>query len=1052
MKKTIETITLHTNNLYLNHKTNIITLKTDELDISDVALYKVDSITFKKDAPKRQALENVLSTLRIEGVNFIYLILGNDEGIEFYYGVSRDYSKLSPSLNIQEIGEFLLCPSIKGNFRGSKVEVVTGESKRKLLDKITNNQYQSIIEGVPGILENKDEFQGVDRLADTMGINSEFGFMIIASLVDDKTIADIEKNIFDIYDMLSPMAKQSKQESQSKNFGTNESKSIGTNESKNTGTSESKTTGSNESKSIGTNESKNTGTNEGESRSEATNSGESKQSGTSESKTLGTSSGTSDNGSSHSTNKGSSESKSTTTNSSITITGGKSQTISKNVGNSESKTTGTNESKTTGTNESKTTGTNESKTTGTNESKTTGTNEGTTESIATTIETTKKQIQDWVKYIDEILLPRIDYGKGKGLFTSSMFCFANSKAVLQKLENTIISLFSGESGNKLPLRAFLLDNGKRLHAFRNLQLPKIQMNQDDEKISSLFSQSSHSLGNLISSKELSLIADLPKKEIVGLELNEEVEFGLNYKQFPQENSLVLGKLIQSGNITNKEVSINKFELDKHIFITGVTGSGKTTTCQNILINSNKPFLVIEPAKTEYRILKNIYDDLLIFTLGNDTLSPFRLNPFEFFPHESITSRVDMIKASIEAAFDMEAAIPQIIESAIYECYKDKGWNISTNKNEIYEENAFDEGVYSFPTLQDLIEKIEDVVKTQGFDERLKNDYIGSIKARLNGLLVGSKGFMLNTKRSIDFRKLLDKKVVFELEEIRNGNEKSLIMGFILTNFIEAIKANFKISQNKHGLKHILLIEEAHRLLSKYEAGDSLNKKQGVEVFTDMLAEIRKYGECLMIADQIPNKLTPEVLKNTNTKIVHRIFAADDKKAIANTMALEDDQAEFLSKLDIGTAIVFSGGFSKAVAVKINQISNTTSNELINEEIIQQNIYNFYAKNYKDGVILGSAWLENVDIKTIENLLNLQRRNIMKALKDHYVKKQKIAPKILENLNPIAQIFDLVFLAKFFILENNLDESKIDIACDFLHKYLNSSIENKDVEYFKNNLF
>ncbi|WP_291946871.1 ATP-binding protein [Campylobacter sp.] len=1001
-KRIIETI--NANNLYLNHKTNITTLETDKLDISDVALYKVDSITFKKDAPKRQALENVLSTLRIEGVNFIYLILGNDEGIEFYYGISRDYSKSSPSLNIQEIGEFLLCPSIKGNFRGSKVEVVTKESKKKLLEKITNNQYQSIIEGVPGILENKDEFQGVDRLADTMGINSEFGFMIIASLVDDKTIADIEKNIFDIYDILSPIIKQSKQYTQGKNSNTNESKSIGTNKSE----------------SISTNES--------ESRNEATNSGESKQNGTSDSTTYGTSSGSSNTEDRYSTNKGSSESKSTSKSSSITITGGKSQSISKSYGNSQSKTTGT------------------------NESKTTGTTEGTTESTATTTETTNKQIQDWVKYIDEILLPRIDYGKGKGLFTSSMFCFANSKAVLQKLENTIVSLFSGESGNKLPLRAFLLDNGKRLHAFRNLQLPKIQMNKDDEKISSLFSQSSHSLGNLISSKELSLIADLPKKEVVGLELNEEVEFGLNYKEFSQENSLVLGKLIQSGNITNKELSINKFDLDKHIFITGVTGSGKTTTCQNILINSNKPFLVIEPAKTEYRILKNIYDDLLIFTLGNDTLSPFRLNPFEFFPHESITSRVDMIKASIEAAFDMEAAIPQIIESAIYECYKDKGWNISTNKNEIYEDNAFDEGIYSFPTLQDLIEKIEDVVKTQGFDERLKNDYIGSIKARLNGLLVGSKGFMLNTKRSIDFKKLLDKKVVFELEEIRNGNEKSLVMGFILTNFIEAIKANFKTSKNKHDLKHILLIEEAHRLLSKYEAGDSLNKKQGVEVFTDMLAEIRKYGECLMIADQIPNKLTPEVLKNTNTKIVHRIFAADDKKAIANTMALEDEQAEFLSKLDIGTAIVFSGGFSKAVAVKINQSSNTTLNELIDEKIIQHNIYNFYAKNYKDGVILGSAWLENVDIKTIENLLELQRKNIMKALKDHYEKKQKIAPKILKNLKHIAQMFDLTFLARFFILENNLNESKLDTAYDFLDKYLNDSIENKDLEYFKNNLF
>ena len=187
-----------------------------------------------------------------------------------------------------------------------------------------------------------------------------------------------------------------------------------------------------------------------------------------------------------------------------------------------------------------------------------------------------------------------------------------------------------------------------------------------------------------------------------------------------------------------------------------------------------PFLVIEPAKTEYRILKSQYKDLLVLTLGKDTIAPFRLNPFEFFPHESITSSVDMIKASIEASFDMEAAIPQIIESAIYECYKDKGWNIATNQNEIYGDDAFKDGVYSFPTLSDLTNKIQEVVNKQGFDERLKNDYIGSIKARLNGLLVGSKGFMLNTKRSIDFRKLLDKRVVFELEEIRNGNEKSLV--------------------------------------------------------------------------------------------------------------------------------------------------------------------------------------------------------------------------------------------------------------------------------------
>lgn len=1036
---------------YFNNKKSITTLPAETLNLSDFALYKVDSITFKKDSPKREALENVLSALRIEGINFIYLILGNEDGIEFYYGISRDYSKPSPHLNIKEIGKFILEPSIKGNFRGSQVQEIVGERKRAIVNKIKENQYQSVIEGVPGVLKEQEEFQGVDRLADVMGIGCEFGLMIIASLVEDEAIYSIEKNIFELYNLLASQSKESIQKSKGKNSGTNTSKTTGENTSQTTGTNTSETKGESDSKTTGTNTSETKGHNEGENKSESTSNSENFTTTEGTSTTKGTNKGTSDGGSSYSTNKGSSESFAINNGTSSSKGGSKSQSIAISRGESYSKTEGTNDSKTTGTNASQTKGANDSKTTGTNTSFTEGSSSGENEGEAITRESINKQAQDWLKYVDDILLPRIDYGKGNGLFVSSMFCFANSKAVLTKLENTIISLFGGESGNKLPLRAFMLENDNRLESFRNLQLPKIQSEKHDDKMNAFLSQVPNYLGNWISAKELSLIADLPKKEVMGLELKEEVEFGLNFKVPNMENALTLGYLMQSGNITSKQVSIDKANLDKHIFITGVTGSGKTTTCQNILINSNKPFLVIEPAKTEYRILKNQYKDLLVFTLGKDTIAPFRLNPFEFFPHESITSRVDMIKASIEASFDMEAAIPQIIESAIYECYKDKGWNIATNQNEIYGDDAFKEGVYSFPTLSDLTNKIQEVVNKQGFDERLKNDYIGSIKARLNGLLVGSKGFMLNTKRSIDFRKLLDKRVVFELEEIRNGNEKSLVMGFILSNFIEAIKANFKTSQD-HSLKHILLIEEAHRLLSKYESGDSLNKKQGVEVFADMLAEIRKYGECLMIADQIPNKLIPEVLKNTNTKIVHRIFAADDKKAIANTMALEEEQAEFLSKLDIGSAIVFSGGFNKAVAIQMNQLCNTTSNEFISEETIQEDIYDFYAQNHKDGVILGSYLLSNVDGKKIGNLLELQRKGIMGAIQSHWKSNHKIAPKLRQSLENVSKDFEFEFLVQYFMLENNMEAKSSKYAYEFLEKYLQEKMNSEDVMYFKDNLF
>ena len=141
------------------------------------------------------------------------------------------------------------------------------------------------------------------------------------------------------------------------------------------------------------------------------------------------------------------------------------------------------------------------------------------------------------------------------------------------------------------------------------------------------------------------------------------------------------------------------------------------------------------------------------------------------------------------------------------------------------------------------------------------------------------------------------------------------------------------------------------MLSKYSPGDSLNKKNSVETFTDMLAEVRKYGESLIIADQIPNKMTPEVLKNTNTKIVHKIFAEDDKEAIGNTISLSKEQKDFLSSLSTGRAIVFSQGWTKALQVQIKQRTNTTSDENIDEDRLKSRVEDFYIENYKKGIFI-----------------------------------------------------------------------------------------------------
>lgn len=681
-------------------------------------------------------------------------------------------------------------------------------------------------------------------------------------------------------------------------------------------------------------------------------------------------------------------------------------------------------------------------------------NRGTSQAV--TIEMANKHAQDLMQYIDDELLPRIKEGYGKGMFKTSLFYMADKVTTANRLKLSIMSLFQGDKSNFSPLLAQDLDLSERISekALVSYQNGYYEMKEYSLDAATLLSKPVDSKFGLgisayLTAGEASILAGLPQKEVPGIVLDEAVDFGLNEHPIENAEAIDMGVLVQKGRKLNIRFALKKKSMMKHTFIAGVTGSGKTTTCHKLLAAASTPFLVIEPAKTEYRTLaqeenKKKFGDVHVFTLGNESIAPFRINPFELVKGEVISAHIDMVKATFTSAFPMEASMPQILEEAIVRCYENKGWSIDSNSNNIFADPFNKDKEKCFPIMSELLEEMKKIVKEKGFSAQMQADYEGSLVSRLSNLTVGAKGRMLNCPYSTDFRFIAYNKVIIEMEELKSPEDKALFMGFILSRLSAVIKAEHKRDSD---YRHLTLVEEAHRLLSKVEYGDSGSKKSAVETFTDLLAEVRKYGEGLIVVDQIPNKLAPEVLKNTNTKIIHKILARDDKEAVGDTMLMDDKQKEFLSALETGHAIVFSEDTDKPVHVYVERETDTNEDE-IDEAIIKAQ----FEQNRKE---YGSIYDELEVVQDYELYLVLAEQIRTRQLDTDTLEKfrkvlKKIAkqPYFVSNSNPEKEVLKKFFLRRERLIGNEYDEAFAEEVAEFLLGIMNKEVITYDDLDFK----
>lgn len=524
-------------------------------------------------------------------------------------------------------------------------------------------------------------------------------------------------------------------------------------------------------------------------------------------------------------------------------------------------------------------------------------------------------------------IERLTAARSNGWWRTSVYVAADGEATLEAVTSALRSIASGDTTALDPLRVIRPDPWTVRSAMIRGQALRLQPASDD--LGHPLGGSYDTLGTCMTSDELAVLVNLPRRDVPGLPMRDVGEFALSAPA-ATDASITVGALQDSLGNDLQPVSLTAEALNRHVFITGMTGYGKTTTAQNLLVEAYRelevPFLVIEPAKAEYRQLAGhpaLRGRLRVHAIGSDAALPLRLNPFVPIEDVPLARHIDLLKAVFNAAFPMFAGMSYVLEEAMLEIYTERGWNLHTSANDVLGPTPSPADLSALtPSIGDLTGKIEQVLESKQYAREVHQNMGAALRSRLQSLMVGTKGMALDTRRTIPAHELFTQPTVIELRNLGDDEEKSFVMAVLLCLLYEYAEsrqhATNRVSAER--LQHLTLVEEAHRLLraSRSPSGPESPDAQAkaVTMFTDMLAEMRAYGEGFVIADQIPTKLAPETVKNSNVKILHRLVSLDDRAIVAGAVNLTEAQSRHLSTLPPGEAVVHDERIGSAVLVRM----------------------------------------------------------------------------------------------------------------------------------------
>lgn len=530
---------------------------------------------------------------------------------------------------------------------------------------------------------------------------------------------------------------------------------------------------------------------------------------------------------------------------------------------------------------------------------------------------------------------------------------------------------------------------------------------------------------LISADESSEFFRLPigNKDIsAGFKIN---ETGRNSKTYSQNiinsGDIELGILKSSSD--KNSIGLSLKDLAKHMLIVGTPGSGKTTFSVGLLDRLWKehhiPFLVIEPAKNEYRALVQSIPELQVFTPGKNFISPFVFNPF--VPPKNV--RLETYKSTLKTAFaagvSMSTPLDKIFEEAINNCYSDFKWLDSytvDNNGKIF-------------NIADFIKCFQDTFDAIGYTGDAKN--IG----RAGIVRLKSLANLFDNYFSIPIEDILNKPTIIELAAIENSDQKALIIALILLSTLAYVNANYV---GEGGLRNFILLEEAHVLLDISSGGgegaaNPAAIAQGL--IKRMLAEIRSYGVGLAIADQSPRKVGIDIVALTDIKVAFRLVESQDKQILADSTSMSDIQISRLAKLKPGEAFLFFNKLEEPEEIitpdyrLVNNISISLSDTWIKQLATYWNDKQINLRPYPECAITPYC----------QNSCSYEQRLLAKEIARRIFNKNiPIGTKNIEDLKSVMMRIQTLVLAE-------LNDEKFDrklLSCVKVHLWRKVKYETK----------